>query len=395
MDSTGTLAELYGSVKLSIKNQGTLDFEEFQNIHRNFIKLSELIESSDLYSENDKLSELATSTLKYLLIPYEHAKFLDSHAVSSQLGPSAQPQRRNKLRLLVLEIVEGIIWKFLSLLVLKLDIFENCEAETAKLFVKWVRNYANLREREIAENGVKGYVKLDEFERVQYSDGPMARREMKISKWKQEKELSEKVKIIEDEDTFKRLDAQVVRKVRMDQLQLAVIDSISLLENYSMEREMLSSMVGRIEELDDIEIEGSQLKRDNENSDSRMDAQKDNRFDKGYTDKLERLDVTKDDLISKEGKILRPFTIVSSDEQRKNLQSKVMGTGQVLPSMTVEELVDYELANGGMVKPQDKVPEIDEDDEAYQDKETYRLRDWDNFTDSHKKGSGNKMGNLG
>ena len=68
--------------------------------------------------------------------------------------------------------------------------------------------------------------------------------------------------------------------------------------------------------------------------------------DYGFTTKLEsipKISYQVSDLINKQGKILQPFTITS---QRQKLKEKVFGTGQILPSMTVEEYLDYELANG-------------------------------------------------
>ncbi|GME99772.1 unnamed protein product [Ambrosiozyma monospora] len=55
--------------------------------------------------------------------------------------------------------------------------------------------------------------------------------------------------------------------------------------------------------------------------------------------------------------------------------------------MSIEELVDQELANGGMVKPQEPEPEVDEDDMNAADKETYKKREWDLFTEANPRGS--------
>lgn len=392
-----SIASKYKALQSELgKINGKLTSDQFQKIHKEFIDLSTQIEQADLYSDNERIDELSTSSLEYLLVPYEHGKFIDSNAVSSQLGIDADPIKRNKLRLVVLQIVESIIWKFVSLVVLNLklgDSLKNNDEETFKGIYKWITSYSDLRQREISNEGTKGFVKVDELEKTTYSNGgPMARREMKINKWKLEKELKEKVKILEDKDSVDRLDEEVVRKVRIDQIVLAVIESVGILENTAMEREMLTNIIGTSEsDLNELRIEGLKLTSapSEENDDRKKKA-----FDKGYTDKVENFN-NDNRLISKEGKVLRPFTIVSSEEKRKELKDKVYGTGQKLPTMTVEELVDYELANGGMVKPKEPEPEIDEDDYEWQDKETKRLREWDEFTDTHKKGSGNKMGNLG
>lgn len=395
-----SIASKYKTLNADLKNvQGRLTFEQFRKIHNEFIELSNLIEKADLFSENETLDEVSTSSLAYLLVSYKHGKFIDSNAVSSQLGVDAEPAKRNRLRLVTLQIVESMIWKFVSLVVLDLKIGDSFgeEDEKFKGIYKWITAYSDIRQREISSHGTKGFVKLNELELINFKGaGPMARRDMKIDKWNLEKALGQKVKLIGDtDDMVGKFDDEVVRKVRIDQLLLAVVESVSLLESNAMEREMLTNVQGSGDDLDQLNIEGMKLiSPETEDKDSRKSQNKGSIFDKGYTDKLEFSDNDKK-LLSKEGKVLRPFTIVSSDKQRKELQNKVFGTGQVLPSMTVEELVEQELQNGGMVKPKEEEPEIDEDDYEWQNKETRRLREWDDFTDSNKKGSGNKMGNIG
>lgn len=395
-----SIASKYKTLNADLKNvQGRLTFEQFRKIHNEFIELSNLIEKADLFSENETLDEVSTSSLAYLLVSYKHGKFIDSNAVSSQLGVDAEPAKRNRLRLVTLQIVESMIWKFVSLVVLDLKIGDSLgeEDEKFKGIYKWITAYSDIRQREISSHGTKGFVKLNELELINFKGaGPMARRDMKIDKWNLEKALGQKVKLIGDtDDMVGKFDDEVVRKVRVDQLLLAVVESVSLLESNAMEREMLTNVQGSGDDLEQLNIEGMKLiSPETEDKDSRKSQNKGSIFDKGYTDKLEFSDNDKK-LLSKEGKVLRPFTIVSSDKQRKELQNKVFGTGQVLPSMTVEELVEQELQNGGMVKPKEEEPEIDEDDYEWQNKETRRLREWDDFTDSNKKGSGNKMGNIG
>lgn len=383
------------------KISGKLTFEQFQKLHQDYITLSTLIDQADLFSNNETFDDIATSSLIYLLVDYQHARFIDSYAVSSQLDVSDVPTKRNKLRLVVLKIVENMIWKFLSQVVLDFKLFDYInkkntgDEDTFKGLEKWVKSYSSLRQEEIEKNGSDGFVKVGQFENVVFAgSGAVGRRDLKIGKWKLEKSLKEKVKLLENPDVINRLEDETIRDIRIDQILLAVVDSISILENNMMEREMLDNFVSQADSLEDIKFDGMKLVQEQTADDDTRNIKKDTSFDKGYTDKLESLN-GKTQVLSKEGKVLRPFTIVGSDKKRQELLSKVQGTGQVLPTMTVEELVDYELANGGMVKPEAPKPEVDEDDETWQDKETYRLREWDEFTDVNKKGSGNKMGNLG
>ncbi|CDK25521.1 unnamed protein product [Kuraishia capsulata CBS 1993] len=208
-------------------------------------------------------------------------------------------------------------------------------------------------------------------------DDPVKRRELKIANFKAEKEFNLKLSVLNDPTTnLENMDDEVVREIYTDQLKLQTLQAFQHIEANMMELEVLKHMpqprLTEVKELDD---------REREREGSREANLK-------FTDKLESLSQP---LLSKQGKVLRPFTIVSD---RKQLQKKVFGTGQELPSMTVEEYLDYELANGGMVKPQEPEKEVDEDDMEAADKETYEKRDWDEFVEANPKGSGNTA-NLG
>ncbi|CAI5759278.1 unnamed protein product [Candida verbasci] len=95
------------------------------------------------------------------------------------------------------------------------------------------------------------------------------------------------------------------------------------------------------------------------------------------------------DFLSKQGKILKPFTITN----KQDLQKKVFGTGQMLPSMTVEEYLDYELANGKMMKEEQPQAEKFSEDEDSDDE--LEKRRWDDWKDENPKGSGNMGANIG
>lgn len=379
------------SLKVSTK-------EDFQVYQKKFIELNQLVSSSDLFSANESVNEMSTKALKFTISDFMYAKFIDSNGMVMFDSKSSSSEMRNKFRVVMLTIVEDLLTKFLSKLQ-GLQVFNDFNGDVMTSFKhlnKWIDKYLEMKQKVRSEAGPSGITKLDELEREIYaSSGPVGRREAKIEKWQLEKMLREDVKALDhlktdpvsqEDDDIENEDE--LRSLWQKKIQLCAIEAVSLLESLLMEKEMLDSVVKNVNPTDSLQIDGLTIEEDK--TDARI---KDLAFDKGFTDKVEVLDSERP-LISKEGKVLRPFTIVSSDK-RAELKSKVFGTGQVLPTMTVEELVDYEMANGGMVKPEEPEPEIDEDDNNYQDKETYRLREWDEFTDTHKKGSGNKMGNLG
>ncbi|PRT56604.1 Type 2A phosphatase-associated protein 42 [Wickerhamiella sorbophila] len=92
-------------------------------------------------------------------------------------------------------------------------------------------------------------------------------------------------------------------------------------------------------------------------------------------------------ILGPQGQVLKPFVLTDG---RQQIARKVMGTGQVLPTMSIEEAVEYELKN--RVKPADPAgPEIDEESELYSDMQTMKARQWDEFTEANPKGAGNTM----
>lgn len=197
---------------------------------------------------------------------------------------------------------------------------------------------------------------------------PASRRDEKMSNFKAEQELEFKIEFLENPMTnLENMDDEVVRDVYISQLKLFALKSFKAIESLTLELDILSQKPKepKIEEID-----------------SRMKQLK---SDFGFTDKLES---TSSPLLSKEGKVMRPFNIVSSRDQ---LAKKVYGTGQVLPSMTVEEYLDEELKNGGLVKPAEAEKELDEDDLDQVDADIVEKRAWDEFKEANAKGSGNTI----
>lgn len=231
---------------------------------------------------------------------------------------------------------------------------------------------------------------------VSFNNNPTLKRAEKISNYKLEKELNGKLEILfeyydkyndnndDDDDILKNFDEEIVKNIFIDQLRLNSIHSFSNLELIVMEIQVLSN---RPEQK--IQPVKPQDPRKNDNS-------KEN--DYGYTPKLESLpfkDKKHRDLISKQGRVLQPFTITSNKQELRN---KVFGTGQVLPSMSVEEYLDYELANGKMMKEEVKdAPKgsEDEDSDNIDSDEELEKRLWDDWKDENPKGSGNMGANLG
>ena len=131
-------------------------------------------------------------------------------------------------------------------------------------------------------------------------------------------------------------------------------------------------------------------------NDKRMKPQNQN-INNQYSSRVESFNPRADNkLVNNAGKILRPFTILPDSASKDRLRNSVYGTGQRLPTITIEELVEKELAN--QAKPgltKEEIKELqNEDDEDYVDALTMKARKWDDFVEKTPKGSGNTM-NLG
>ncbi|SGY73308.1 BQ5605_C005g03280 [Microbotryum silenes-dioicae] len=123
-------------------------------------------------------------------------------------------------------------------------------------------------------------------------------------------------------------------------------------------------------------------------------------------------------LLDKEGKVLRPFTILPSSKSstggllstRLRLQSEVFRSGHRLPTMSIDEFLDQEqergnILQGGGPSSSDAVDQARRDEQAEkeddtqagydrEEKELWKAREWDDYRDAHRKGEGN-MHNRG
>lgn len=97
-------------------------------------------------------------------------------------------------------------------------------------------------------------------------------------------------------------------------------------------------------------------------------------------------------ILDKDGKPLKPFTILGNREAFKN---GVFKPGHSLPTMTIDEYLEAEKQRGGMIdgggEQSGRAPEPDEDDMDKADMETMKAREWDEFTEANPKGSGNTL----
>ena len=97
-------------------------------------------------------------------------------------------------------------------------------------------------------------------------------------------------------------------------------------------------------------------------------------------------------ILSKDGKPLKPFTLLDS---RQTVRNGVFRPDHSLPTMTIEEYLAEEKRSGGIIEgggeQSGRPVEPDEDNLDKGDMETIKAREWDEFTESNPKGSGNTL----
>lgn len=316
--------------------------EQLTSLLQKFIALQNTIVHNAIFSSNEGIEDLNTSEIKYLGV---------NCYIAQLYNELIEPSKAHNLKKTIIAYL---------------------------LFLTNLNNYDILTKRQSEQ--------LDAFKEDPFTinpeinASPQMRREEKIANYKLEKALSVQIdklnKLEESSAELNTMDEDTVRDLYLSQLQFYALQAVNNLRIIQQELEILSNIPQpKIEQL-----------KDQENKDGRTPTP--SALHPQFTDKLETLPSSA--LLSKQGKILKPFTIV----KRADLQSKVFGTGQYLPTITVEDYLEQELANGGMVSQSQPEESEDEDDHAVNDKETYKKREWDEFTETHRKGSGNTM-NLG
>lgn len=292
------------------------------------------ISAVNLFSPNEAVEDIATSDLPYLLVDFYVAELI-------QKAPNLSPVQRID----VLGQARGAYERFLSL---------------ADGYILVEPPYDRLLER--YRDGP------ETFAAVASSD-PALRRDGKIANFRAEKELKNKLEALRRNPRYlDHGDEELVREVYLLNLTFAIHSTFQALDSVNREVPLLKQAPlplapGITEELDPS---------------TRLDRP------------LRRLQsVMNGPLLSQQGKPLQPFTLVGS---RTELQQGVFRSGHNLPTMSIDEYLEEERRQGnilqGGVEPKTVV---DEDDMEALDRETYKQRAWDEFTDNNPKGAGNTL----
>lgn len=313
-----------------------------------------------LFSSNETVDDISTNSLKLLSIDFYLALLFSR----KQVGQLNDPMTKKKMKL---KFLEKTIQLFMQFLVTLYD-YEILDSFLSKKVDSLDDTY-NPSLQDLYQQPAHG----------EDLSGAQIRRQQKIEMFRQSKTINEKLAFIESKYKSNEIsndDDEQLRKLYLKRLQSHSYEAYNEVEQILYEIELLRNFT---KSGGDSLIQQPELQLE-KNSDGGKDSS-------GYTEKLELLNKP---LLSKQGKVLRNFTLV---DKRTQLQNKVRGYGQYGPTMSVEEFLEKEWKENRVLQGGEEIPNefANEDDLDWQDRETYKARQWDEFKESVPKGSGNTM----
>jgi len=197
-------------------------------------------------------------------------------------------------------------------------------------------------------------------------------RAARIAEYKLQKTLTTKIADLES-----KLDDEDLRQWALASIELAVIHTRQNLKNIESELEVLASKP-------QAPIPSEPTSQE-------------------YSERLDRIPASSlpksGPLLSGEGKVLRPFVLTSKRDQ---LAQGVFRPDHALPTMSIDDYLTEEIRRGGIQLPQEDDdkgkndrPRTTMEEQEEEDRETEKKREWDEFVESHAKGSGNMGFNRG
>lgn len=314
----------------------------------------EQISRLSLFSPNETAEDISTSDLPYLLVNYYLAELIQKLPT-----PSLQARR--------------------TLLSSARDAYER--------FLHQLDHYILLTDdhRKHLERHAES---PSTFSTITAGTDATARRDAKIANLKTEKELRAKLDFLRrrpeygTEEGFG--DEEAVRAVHLAHLAYAAHMAFQGLESLNRELEVLSQAP------DPLIPSNSTVAQDE-------DGRRRTRREEGFSDRLDgtstmSLASLDGPLLSGKGKPLRPFTLLGN---RAEIAKGVFRPGHNLPTMTIDEYLEEEKRRGGIIEGGGEAsgmrPEPDEDNYEKADAETYKAREWDEFTEANPRGSGNTL----
>jgi hypothetical protein len=314
----------------------------------------EQISRLSLFSPNETAEDISTSDLPYLLVNYYLAELIQKRS-------SPTPQSRRA----IVSSARDAYERYLHLL----DSYSLLSDTYTKLLERYTESPTT-------------------FSTISPGADMEARRNAKIANFKTEKELRTKLEFLRRRPEYGTEDGtgdeEAVRAVHLAHLAYAAHMTFQGLESLNRELEVLSRAPDPL-----IPSTSTVAQDEDERRRTRREEGFSERLDAGAPKRLASLDGP---LLSGQGKPLRPFTLLGN---RAEIAKGVFRPGHNLPTMTIDEYLEEEKRRGGIIEgggeASGRRPEPDEDNYEKADAETYKAREWDEFTEANPRGSGNTL----
>lgn len=365
-DQPQSLKELLQTVKAqkqSIEYSAEPNSDAYrQEVSETINKLQEcqrLISQLSLFSSNEGLEDVSTSNLQYdllrniqrlgLLTIAERFLTVD-YLLAEVIQRTSSTDRESVLRRAL-----GEYEKFLT----RLDDYRLLSDRDRKLFEQYTENPTrfSLASKNDAAN----------------------RREVKVARFREEKELKQKLEYFTQNESRLQSDDEAMRKLYLAEINLYTHQTFQSLDMIAQELEMLSQM-RNAPPVSSLQNDSRSRETDRNNYSERLDGPLSQLLKGGRSGPL----------LSKSGKPLQPFTLTN---ERTELQQGVFRSGHNLPTMSIDEYLEEERRRGGILEggTSNEMPEPDEDDLDKADEETMKARAWDEFKEDNPRGSGNTL----
>jgi immunoglobulin-binding protein 1 len=318
-----------------------------------------------LFSPNELAEDISTPSLPFLLAEFRIAELVQR----TRAVETAE-------RLAVVRRAAAAYDRFLSLV----DGYGLVGPPYSKLLERYREGEEDGYDRDFVGGGNAGFSVVTGVDAA-------AKRESKIASFRAEKELKSRLEALRGDPRYlEHGDEEVVRELYLTDVTFAIHSTFQALDSLSREQDMLAQAPapsaptttntpgpGPRDRLPAIEQDASY----------RLDSpflQNPNGRSNGP-------------ILSQKGKPLQPFTLVGS---RADLARGVFRPGHNLPTMSIDEYLAEERRRGNIIEGGGEQPRkvVDEDDMDAVDRETYKARQWDDYTDDNPRGSGNTM-NMG
>ena len=295
-----------------------------------------------LFSPNESLEDIGTVDLQYLLLNYRIAELV--------LRINGQERKANLQR----------------------------AQRSYERYLKQLDNYDILSKSDAAL--LEQYDEAPNTFAVASTSDAAARRETKITRFKEEKTLKQKLEYMQKNPSVLQNDDSAYRELQLTNIAYCTHQTFQSLESIAQELHILSLAPpspppDAAERPPDI-------------------RERDGRSGAGYSERLDsQLSAgMRGPILDSKGKPLRPFTLTS---KRQDFRNGVFRPDHSLPTMSIDEYLEEERRRGGMIDgggPQSQVkPQVDEDDLDAADRATMKAREWDEFVEANPKGSGNTL----